>query len=189
MTLAPLVTVTSGFTPASASLTLTTAASQLTLGVSPNAASLTLTTAAPVVRLTSNFAPATTSLTLTTAAPALMLVIGEMPATVLECSPGRLPRRAVWLSELQFAHAITQLLGPAALDAEQVPDPALKPFSQGGVVVTRPLLQKRLELAGRASASLEGRVAEATGCTANDDACARAFIATLAAKAFRRHVC
>ena len=111
-----------------------------------------------------------------------------MPATVLECTPGRLPRRAVWLSELQFARAITQLLGPAALDAEQVPDAALKPFSQNGVVVDLSLLRKRVELAGRASASLEGRVTEVTGCAANDDACARAFIATLAAQAFRRPV-
>src|SRR5262245_29453483 len=60
---------------------------------------------------------------------------GEMPAPVQQCTPGRLPRRAVWLSEIQFAHAITQLLGPAALDAEQVPVAALKPFSQKGVVV------------------------------------------------------
>src|SRR5262245_26158629 len=110
----------------------------------------------------------------------------EVPAPVLECTPGRLPRRAVWLSEIQFAHAITQLLGPAALDAEQVPDAAQKPFFQDGVVVDRSLLQTRLELAGRASASLQGRVAEGTGCVANDDACARAFVAELAAKAFRR---
>ena len=113
---------------------------------------------------------------------------GEMSGTVLECTPGRLPRRAVWLSELQFARAITQLLGPAALDAEQVPDAALKPLSQNGVGVNLSLLRKRLEQAGRASASLEGRVAEVTGCAANDDTCARAFIAALAAKAFRRPV-
>ncbi len=113
---------------------------------------------------------------------------GEMPAPVLECTAGRLPRRAVWLSDLQFARAITQLLGPAALDAEQVPDAALEPISQNGVVISRSLLQKRLDLAGRASASLQGRVAEVTGCAASDDACARAFIAALAAKAFRRPV-
>jgi hypothetical protein len=113
---------------------------------------------------------------------------GEMPAPVLECTPGRLPRRAVWLSELQFARAITQLLGPAALDAEERPDAALKPLSQNGVVVDRSLLQKRLDRAGRASASLQGRVADVTGCAASDDGCARAFIATLAAKAFRRPV-
>ncbi len=112
----------------------------------------------------------------------------EMPVTVLECIPGRLPRRAVWLSQLQFAHAVTRLLGPAALDAEQVPDASLKPFSQNGVVVDLSLLQTRLDLAGRASASLEGRVAEVTGCVARDDACARACIATLAAHAFRRPV-
>jgi hypothetical protein len=113
---------------------------------------------------------------------------GEMPATVLECIPGRLPRRAVWLSELQFARAITQLLGPAALDVEQLPDAALKPLSQNGVVVNRSLLQTRLDRAGRASASLQGRAGEVTGCGASDDACARAFIARLAAKAFRRPV-
>lgn len=113
---------------------------------------------------------------------------GEMPVTVLSCTPGRLPRRAVWLSELQFARAITQLLGPAALDAEQLPDAALEPLTQNGVVVDRALLQARLDRAGRASASLEGRVTEVTGCAAADDACARAFIAALAARAFRRPV-
>jgi Protein of unknown function (DUF1592)/Protein of unknown function (DUF1588)/Protein of unknown function (DUF1595) len=113
---------------------------------------------------------------------------GETPAPVLECTPGRLPRRAVWLSELQFARAITQLLGPAALDAEQAPDAVLEPFPPSGVVVDASLLRTRLERAGQASASLEGRVAEVTGCAANDDACARAFIAALAAKAFRRPV-
>ncbi len=112
----------------------------------------------------------------------------DMPGTLSSCMPGRLPRRAVWLSELQVARAITQLLGPAALDPEQVQDAARKPFSQNGVVVDRSLLQKRLDLARRASASLEGRVAEVTGCAANDDACARAFIAALAAQAFRRPV-
>lgn len=96
---------------------------------------------------------------------------GEMPAPVLQCIPGRLPRRAVWLSKLQFARAITQLLGPAALDAEQLPDVTLKRLSQNDVVVDRSLLQKRLDRAGRASASLEGRVAEVTGCAASDDGC------------------
>ena len=114
--------------------------------------------------------------------------VGEMPVTVLSCIPGRLPRGAVWLSELQFARAITQLLGPAALDAEQVPDATRKPFSQNGVVVDLSLLRKRVELAGRASASLEGRVTRVTGCAAEDDTCAHAFIAALAAQAFRRPV-
>jgi hypothetical protein len=105
-----------------------------------------------------------------------------------ECLPGRLPRRAVWLSDIQYANAITRLLGPSALDPARVPDAALKPFSQKGVVVNTSLLRTRLDLAARAAGSLAGQFTEVTGCTPTDDACARAFVGSFAEQAFRRPV-
>jgi hypothetical protein len=103
-----------------------------------------------------------------------------------ECAPGRLPRRAVWLSDIQFANTITHLLGPEALPSDRVPDPAFKPFSQKGVVVNTSLLRERLDLAERAAASLGERFTELSGCAADADACARDFVTSFAERAFRR---
>jgi len=110
------------------------------------------------------------------------------PPGAAECQPGRLERRAVWLSDIQFANAITSLLGPTALDAELIPDAALKPFSQKGAVVNTSLLRTRLDLAQHAASTLSGRLTEVTGCAGTDDACARRFIRTIAERAFRRPV-
>jgi hypothetical protein len=104
------------------------------------------------------------------------------------CAPGRLTRKAIWLSDIQFANAITALLGPSALAVEDLPDAALKEFSQKGVVVNTSMLRGRMDLAAQATTSLTGRVGELTGCANEDDACARSFIADLAHRAFRRPV-
>jgi len=104
------------------------------------------------------------------------------------CAPGRLSRKAIWLSDIQFANTITTLLGPAAVAVDDQPDAALKVFSQKGVVVNTSMLRTRMDLAESAAASLTGRVAELTGCTDGDDACAQSFLADLAHRAFRRPV-
>jgi hypothetical protein len=124
---------------------------------------------------------------------------GENPSTVPgtgnggaaggdECGPGRFARKAVLLSDLQFANAITSLLGPEAVPADQAADPSLKPFSQKGAVVNTSLLRTRLDAAEAAAASLTGAVGTRSGCAATDDACAQAYIADLAHRAFRRPV-
>lgn len=105
-----------------------------------------------------------------------------------ECASRAIERRAVWLSDIQFANAITRLLGPSALDPEQSPDPALKAFSQKGIVVNTSLLHTRLDLAQRAASSLSGRFTDVTACGETDDACARDFVSGLARRAFRRPV-
>ncbi len=105
-----------------------------------------------------------------------------------ECLPGRLQRRAVWLSDIQFSNAVRKLIGTDALDPEQIPDAAFKPFSQKGVVVNTSLLRTRLDLARGAAANSRARFSENTGCANTDDTCARDFIGGLAAKAFRRPV-
>lgn len=104
------------------------------------------------------------------------------------CAPGRLNRKAIWLSDIQFANTITTLLGPTALPAEERPDAARKEFSQKGVVVNTSMLRTRMDLAESASLSLTGRVGEVTGCADGDDACAQSFLADLAHRAFRRPV-
>jgi hypothetical protein len=104
------------------------------------------------------------------------------------CEPGRLRRKAILLSDIQFANTITMLLGPAAVATDELPDPAFKAFSQKGVVVNTSLLRGRMDLAERAAASLTGRVTEVTGCANDDDACAQSFIADFAHRAFRRPV-
>jgi hypothetical protein len=110
------------------------------------------------------------------------------PAAAQGCNTGRLSRKAIWLSDIQFANAIGALLGPAAVAVEDQPDAALKPFSQKGVVVNPSMLRTRMDLAERAAASLAGRVLELTGCSEGDDACAKSFLAALARRAFRRPV-
>jgi hypothetical protein len=110
------------------------------------------------------------------------------PGGAEECATGRLSRKAIWLSDIQFANTITALLGPSVLAAEDLPDPAFKAFSQKGVVVNTSMLRGRMDLAEQAAASLTGRVTELTGCANDDDACARSFIADLAHRAFRRPV-
>lgn len=105
-----------------------------------------------------------------------------------ECAPGRFARKAIWLSDVQFANAITSLLGPGALPADQAPDASLKPFSQKGVVVNTSMLRTRLDAAEAAASSLTGEVGTLSGCAATDDACAQAYIADLAHRAFRRPV-
>lgn len=114
--------------------------------------------------------------------------IDEPPPEAMEreCAPGRLPRRAVWLSDIQFANTITHLLGQEALPEDRVPDPAFKPFSQKGVVVNTSLLRERLDLAESAAASLGERFTELSGCAADGDACARDFVTSFAERAFRR---
>jgi hypothetical protein len=104
------------------------------------------------------------------------------------CAPGRLNRKAILLSEIQFANTITALLGPSAVAAEERPDAAQKPFSQKGVVVNASMLRTRMDLAEGAALSMTGRVGEVTGCADGDDACAQSFIADLAHRAFRRPV-
>jgi hypothetical protein len=110
------------------------------------------------------------------------------PGAAEGCSPGRLGRKAIWLSDIQFANAITALLGPSAVAAAEQPDAALKAFSQKGVVVNTSMLRTRMDLAEAAAASMTGRVAEMTGCSDGDDACAQSFLADLAHRAFRRPV-
>ena len=105
-----------------------------------------------------------------------------------ECGPGRFARKAVWLSDVQFANAITSLLGTEALPVDQTPDPSLKAFSQKGIVVNTSLLRTRLDAAEAAATSLTGAVGTLSGCAATDDACAQAYIADLAHRAFRRPV-
>jgi uncharacterized protein DUF1592/uncharacterized protein DUF1588/uncharacterized protein DUF1595/uncharacterized protein DUF1585 len=112
----------------------------------------------------------------------------EPPPSDPDCAPGRIARRAVWLSDIQFANSITRLLGADALPAERAPDAALKPFSQKGVVVNTSLLRERLDLAERAASALGARFSATSGCTADDDACAREFVARFAERAFRRPV-
>jgi hypothetical protein len=104
------------------------------------------------------------------------------------CAAGRLNRKAILLSDIQFANTITALLGPSAVAVEEQPDAALKPFSQKGVVVNTSMLRTRMDLAESASLSMTGRVGELTGCADGDDACAQSFIADLAHRAFRRPV-
>lgn len=104
------------------------------------------------------------------------------------CAPGRLNRKAIWLSDIQFANTITALLGPAAVAAEEQPDAALKAFSQKGVVVNTSMLRTRMDLAESAAASMTGRIGELTGCADGDDTCAQSFIGDLAHRAFRRPV-
>jgi hypothetical protein len=111
----------------------------------------------------------------------------EAPAA-RECAPGRIERRAVWLSDIQFANTVTRLLGENAVPAERIADPALKPFSQKGVVVNTSLLRERLDVAEQAAASLGTRFTAVTGCEADDDACARAFVASFAERGFRRPI-
>jgi hypothetical protein len=111
-----------------------------------------------------------------------------MTATPGGCEPGRLSRKAIWLSDIQFANTITTLLGPAALAAEDLPDAAFKDFSQKGVVVNTSMLRGRMDLAEQAAASLTGRVGELTGCADGDDTCAQSFLADLAHRAYRRPV-
>ncbi len=105
-----------------------------------------------------------------------------------ECGPGRFARKAVLLSDIQYANAITALLGSEALPADQVPDASAKPFSQKGVGVNTSLLRSRLDLAEVAANSLTGQVGTLSGCAATDDACAQTYIADLAHRAFRRPV-
>lgn len=110
------------------------------------------------------------------------------PGAPAECAPGRLNRKAIWLSDIQFANTITALLGPSAVAVEEQPDAALKAFSQKGIVVNTSMLRTRMDLAEGAALSMAGRVGELTGCADGDDACAQSFIADLAHRAFRRPV-
>jgi len=110
------------------------------------------------------------------------------PSSPEACNAGRLGRKAIWLSDIQFANTITALLGTAAVSAEEQPDAALKAFSQKGVVVNTSMLRTRMDYAEQAALSMTGRVGELTGCAANDDTCAQSFIADLAHRAFRRPV-
>ncbi|HWO14084.1 MAG TPA: DUF1592 domain-containing protein, partial [Polyangiaceae bacterium] len=110
------------------------------------------------------------------------------PVTTDVCTPGRLSRKAIWLSDIQFANSVTSLLGPSSVPPEEQPDAALKAFSQKGVVVNTSMLRTRMDLAESAAASMAGRIGELTGCGDGDDDCARAFLADLAHRAFRRPV-
>ncbi|HKO93173.1 MAG TPA: DUF1592 domain-containing protein [Polyangiaceae bacterium] len=121
--------------------------------------------------------------------PGVIDPIGNgQPTTGEACAPGRLSRRAISLSDIQFANSIRALLGPLAVAVEAQPDAALKPFSQKGAVVNTSLLRTRIDLAESAAASLTGRIGELTGCSEGDDVCARGFLADLAHRAFRRPV-
>jgi hypothetical protein len=112
-------------------------------------------------------------------------VSGGGPATGT-CPPRTLEPRAVWLSDIQFANSITSLFGSEALDPNQIPDAALKPFSQKGVVVNTSVLRSRLDLAQRAASSVRERFTQVTSCAATDDTCARDYLEGLAERAFRR---
>lgn len=92
----------------------------------------------------------------------------------------------MWLSDVQFANTITRLIGPGALSADELPDLALKPFSQKGVVVNTSLLRTRLDLAEHAADQVGQRFGEITGCAPTDEGCARSFVARLAERGFRR---
>ncbi len=110
------------------------------------------------------------------------------PLDPAACQP-RLPQRLVLLSDLQHENSVGSALGAAAVDpATQLSD-EVKPFTQKGLVVTTSLVHDRLDQAEYAAASLDSRFTEVTGCpTTGDAACARTFLETFTASAFRRPV-
>jgi hypothetical protein len=104
----------------------------------------------------------------------------------------RLPPRLVLLSDYQHLNSLKALLGSTAIDATDAAEHTAqtKPFTQKGVVVNASLVHQRLAWSETASESLAARVAQLTGCDAAraDDACARSYLGTFAARAFRRPV-
>ena len=91
-----------------------------------------------------------------------------------------IPSRLVLLGDFQFSNATRSLLGETAVDP-LAPGPEAKPFSQKGTTVTTSLVDKRLNWAGTAAASLNDRFNQVTGCTETDsDACAQTFLTAFA---------
>lgn len=112
---------------------------------------------------------------------------GTAGTTPVECAVS-IPARLVLLGDFQFSNATKGLLGETAVDP-LAPGPEAKPFSQKGLTVTTSLVDKRLNWAGTAAASLNDRFNPVTGCSETDsDACAQTFLSAFAARAFRRPV-
>jgi hypothetical protein len=103
-----------------------------------------------------------------------------------------LPARLVLLSDYQHLNSLKALLGPSAIDENDAAEHTAqtKPFTQKGVVVNASLVHQRLAWSQGASESFAARFAELSSCDAarTDDACARRYLGTFAARAFRRPV-
>lgn len=104
----------------------------------------------------------------------------------------KLPPRILLLSDYQHLNALKMLLGATAVNAQDAAENTAqtKPFSQKGVVVNSSVVHQRLSWAQQASVAFETRFRDLTGCasTTPDDACARRFLASFTARAFRRPV-
>ncbi|HEX6245313.1 MAG TPA: DUF1592 domain-containing protein, partial [Polyangiales bacterium] len=105
------------------------------------------------------------------------------------CNP-RLPARLNLLSDYQHLNSLRALLGATAVSQTDAAENTAqtKPFMSKGVVVNTSLVHQRASWAETASATLDTRFKEVTGCDAarTDDACAQRFFASFGARAFRR---
>lgn len=104
-----------------------------------------------------------------------------------ECPPS-IGQDLVLLGELAFVNSIKALVGDEVVVGRLTPEAETKTFSQKGLVANTSLVSTRLDWAEHAAAQLEGRSVEVTGCTPDDTACAREYIARFARQAFRRPV-
>lgn len=105
----------------------------------------------------------------------------------VDCPPG-IPQDLILLSELAFVNSVRDLVGDTVLEGRLAPEAETKTFTQKGLVANTSLVSTRLDWAEHASEQLDGRVAEVTGCVADDAACARAYLGAFMRRAYRRPV-
>lgn len=103
------------------------------------------------------------------------------------CAP-RIARDLVLLGELAYVNSLRDLLGVGVLEGRLAPEAQTKAFSQKGLVANTSLVSTRLDWAEHASAQIDGRVQEVTGCTTLDEACARGYLESFSHRAYRRRV-
>lgn len=104
-----------------------------------------------------------------------------------DCAP-RIERALLLINELAFVNSLRDLLGPEAIEGRLAPEAHTKSFTQKGNVANTSLVNSRLDWAIHATRSWEGRIEELTGCSNQDDACARSFLESFTRRAFRRPV-
>src|SRR5690606_343413 len=103
------------------------------------------------------------------------------------CAP-RITQDLILLGELPYVNSLRDLLGVGVLEGRLAPEAQTKAFSQKGLVANTSLVSTRLDWAVHASAQLDGRVPEVTGCATMDEACAREYLQRFAHRAYRRPV-
>lgn len=104
-----------------------------------------------------------------------------------ECKP-KFNQDLILLGDLPFVNSLAALFGSEGIEGRLAPDPATKLFSTKSIVANTSLVSGRLDWASHVTGSLDGRIAEVTGCTGDDGPCARTYIERFAHRAFRRPV-